>query len=228
MTGPEGKANDTPPPAGPGRVALFGGPGGGAIVAGYVAAFRAGGGEVVGLLNDAAEAGDRINGHRVLGGFADWRRLAADIRFLAPLHKVIQGLGVPDARWATLIDPRAAVAADATLGPGCHVGPYAEIHPGARLGRHVGVRGGAKISHDCAIGDFAFIGLNAIACGYVEIGEGAHIAPQAAIREELRVGRYAVVGLGAVVVSEVADFAIVAGNPARQIGTVPVLAAKEA
>lgn len=212
------------------RLALFGGRGGALVVAGYALAARFADGEAIGLLNDEAAAGERIGGFRVLGGFAAWPTLPPETRFVAPLHKVrempararrIRALALPEARWALVIDPRAAVAPDALLGAGSHVGPHAEIQPGVRIGRHVGLRGGARIAHDCMLGDFAFVGVNAVVCGYAQIGEGAHIAPQAAIREGTRVGRYAVVGLGAVVVADVPDFAIVAGNPARRIGTVP-------
>ena len=38
------------------------------------------------------------------------------------------------------------------------------------------------------------------------------------IRERCRIGRFAVVGAGAVVIKDVPDGAIVAGNPARVIG----------
>ena len=215
-----------------GRIVIFGGQGGGAIVAGYSPGVKSGGADIVGLLNDITDKGDHINGHTVLGTFASWPELPSDIMFLAPLHKakemqaraeLIRRLAVPDVRWANLFDLRAAVAADAAIGGGSHIGPFAEVHPGARIGCHVGMRGGAKVSHDCIIGSFVFVGHNAVVCGYAEIGEGAHIAPQAVIRENGKIGRYAVVGLGAVVVDDVDDFAIVAGNPARRIGTVPVL-----
>jgi acetyltransferase-like isoleucine patch superfamily enzyme len=38
------------------------------------------------------------------------------------------------------------------------------------------------------------------------------------IRERCRIGEYAVVGAGAVVIADVPDGTIVAGNPARVIG----------
>ncbi len=64
------------------------------------------------------------------------------------------------------------------------------------------------------------VGVNAIVCGYATVREGAHIAPGAVVRDGATVGRYSVVGLGAVVVEDVPDGAVVAGNPARVIGSV--------
>lgn len=49
------------------------------------------------------------------------------------------------------------------------------------------------------------------------IGEGAWIGARAVVMQH--VGRGAVVGAGAVVVAPVEDFAIVAGNPARALGS---------
>jgi hypothetical protein len=52
----------------------------------------------------------------IAGRFDDWRQLENDVGFVAPLHKAgamelnahrIVGLGLPDARWATLVDPLA-------------------------------------------------------------------------------------------------------------------------
>jgi acetyltransferase EpsM len=62
--------------------------------------------------------------------------------------------------------------------------------------------------------------VNAVLCGYVTLQEGAYIAPGAVVRERTKVGRYSVVGLGAVVIDDVPDGAIVAGNPARVIASV--------
>jgi acetyltransferase EpsM len=63
------------------------------------------------------------------------------------------------------------------------------------------------------------VGVNAVVCGYATVREGAHIAPGAVVREGLTIGRYSVIGLGAVVIENVPDGAIVAGNPARVIDT---------
>jgi UDP-2-acetamido-3-amino-2,3-dideoxy-glucuronate N-acetyltransferase len=52
------------------------------------------------------------------------------------------------------------------------------------------------------------------------IGQGASIGANATILCGLTVGRYALIGAGAVVTKDVPDFALVYGNPARQQGWV--------
>jgi acetyltransferase-like isoleucine patch superfamily enzyme len=54
----------------------------------------------------------------------------------------------------------------------------------------------------------------------IVIAEGAWVASNATVLGPCRVGRHAVVAAGAVVMSDVEDFAIVAGVPARCVGRV--------
>ena len=208
-------------------VAVFGGRGGGALAAFTLSRLEAlGRVKCLGLLNDVETVGARISGYPVLGPFASWRDLPSATHFVAPLHKakqmraraeIIRGLGIPRPRWATLIDPQAVLAHDVTHGVGVLASPGCSIMCGARVGDHVMVRNGSHVAHDCTIGDFVFVGINAVVCGYVTVQEGAHIAPGAVVREGTTVGRYSVVGLGAVVIEDVPDGAVVAGNPARVI-----------
>jgi serine acetyltransferase len=53
-----------------------------------------------------------------------------------------------------------------------------------------------------------------------KINEGASIGASAVIVSPKVVGRWAMVGAGAIVTKDVPDFALVVGNPARQIGWV--------
>jgi len=184
---------------------------------------------LLGYLNDRAPVGSEICGAPVVATFDDWREQPADVLFIAALHKAkhmlgnaarILGLGIPDSRWARVVDPRTAISDHAKIAPGVFVGPFTTLGPNARLGSHVSVRAGSNVSHDVEVGNFAFVGTGVIVCGNARVEEGAHIAPRAVIQDGRCVGRYSVVGLGAVVVRDVPDYAIVAGNPARAIGEI--------
>lgn len=191
----------------------------------------AGGGlRFAGLLNDTVAPGSTIEGDAVLGPFAAWSQLPPDTQFVAPLHKakemqaraaLVSRLGVPDARWATVVDPQSVIGPNVTIGSGALVAPCAVVVPSTRIGRHVAIRQGAMIGHDVIVGEWCMIAANAAIGGRVRLGEGAYIGMGATVREEISIGRWSIVGMGAAVVHDVPDFAIVAGNPARRIGEVP-------
>lgn len=209
-------------------VVIFGGPGGGEVAAQIVTDVRIAGGslELRGYLNDLLPAGHSLLDGRVLGAFRSWDELPDQIQFVAPLHKVgemqararvIAGLGIAASRWARVVHPSAAVAGNVDLGNGAVVGSHTTIQPGARLGAHVAVRHGAMVGHESRVESFVFIGGNTTLCGRVQVEEGAFLAPGAVIREDVRIGRFSTVGLGAVVLHDVPPNTVVAGNPARAL-----------
>ena len=86
------------------------------------------------------------------------------------------------------------------------VGNYVSISPEA---------GVLTLGHDPQSLDFANRG------GDVVIGNRVWIAYRAIVLPGVTIGEGAVVGAGAVVTRDVEPFAIVAGSPARKIGTRP-------
>ena len=212
----------------PQPLVILGGAGSGVIVAEAVrAAGDSGRYTLIGFLNDIATPETTLAGKPVLGPFAAWRDCPGDAMFVSAFpkakealarHRRLAALEIPDDRWATVIHPGANVSKDVTLGPGSFVGAGAVIEPGVIGNRHVCIRGGSYISHDVRLGEFVFVGPNATILGRCTIDEGSHIGANAVCREETSVGRYALVGIGAVVVADAPGFAVLAGNPARIIG----------
>ena len=214
------------PSSKPQKIAVFGGRGGGTHAAMTILNLSQAGQpySFAGYLNDRLPIGTSIFAGNVLCRFDDWARLDEDLFFLAPLHQAgrmqqncarVIGLGVPNSRWATVVDNRSSVAENSSIGRGSYVLPFASISPHSVIGAHCSLRHGARVGNDVTIGDFVFIATNAIICSSSRVESGAHIAPGAAIGNNLRVGRFAVVGLGAVVTKDVPDYAVVIGNPAR-------------
>ncbi|MEM7287038.1 MAG: hypothetical protein AAF480_11855 [Actinomycetota bacterium] len=163
-------------------VFIFGGPGGGALAAMSLAALADAGEQVhvAGFLNDQLAPGTTVCGSPVHGPFESWISVPDDALFIAPLHSVssmherrarIEGLGVPDDRWITVVDPRAFVAPDVVVGRGCLVGPGACLSPGVRLADHVAVRHGGHVGHDTVVGTMSFIGANSVLCGWCRVGD---------------------------------------------------------
>lgn len=99
--------------------------------------------------------------------------------------------------FGTLIDGRKFPV---TTGADVSIGPEAAI---------------LTLGHDPRSPDFADRG------GAVRIGDRAWIAYRAIVLPGVTIGEGAVVAAGAVVSEDVPPYAIVAGNPARQVGTRP-------
>lgn len=73
------------------------------------------------------------------------------------------------------------------------------------------------IGHNVITGKYSVIGAGALILGGVRIEDGAWIAPGAIIRDGTKVGRDAIVGMGAVTTKNVADEDTVIGIPARSM-----------
>ncbi len=121
---------------------------------------------------------------------------------------------------------------DCTIGGDCEIGPFVEITIGVTIGDRCRIEtlsficDGVTLGNDCVIGaGVMFIndtfrgGRPAISRDLLEptwIEDGVRIGAHATILP-VRIGRGAVVQAGAVVTSDVAPGAVVAGNPAQPV-----------
>lgn len=71
------------------------------------------------------------------------------------------------------------------------------------------------IAHNCHVGRGSIITACAEVSGSVRIGEQCWIGPNACVIEGRHIGNHVTIGIGAVVLKDVSDHQVVAGNPAR-------------
>jgi len=140
------------------------------------------------------------------------------------------GSGALRAEVATRLAGENSVLATASCPGQDHVDPSVEYGAGCicapftRLGANVVIGAGshvfgATVAHDCQIGAFSNVGVDASVLGHVIIGDNVTIGPGAVIangtRERpRRIGDGAIIGVGAVVLRDVPPGAHVIGNPA--------------
>ncbi|MEP7109912.1 MAG: acyltransferase [Ferruginibacter sp.] len=119
------------------------------------------------------------------------------------------------------------------LGEGCNIGQNVVISPGVVLGNNVKVQNNISIYTGVSCDDDVFLGPGVVFTNVsnprsainrkdqyskTHVGRGATIGANATIICGHDIGKYAFIGAGAVVIREVPAYALVAGNPAKQIG----------
>lgn len=119
--------------------------------------------------------------------------------------------------FATLIHPSVQISSDVIIGVGTIINAGTIISCDAKIGINVYMQPYVCIGHDCCIGDNCVLSSLVFLGGASSIGNETYIAPNSAIRDSITVGAQSIVGMGSIVMRDVADCAIVMGNPARKI-----------
>lgn len=131
------------------------------------------------------------------------------------LHRLLASRGL---RPIVAIHPSAFVAHNARLGPGSQVLAHAVVAVECVLGSDCIVNTVASVDHEGRLGDGVHLAPGARLAGCVTVDDFAMVGTGAAVLPRLRIGKGAVVGAGAVVLSDVEPWTVVAGNPAKPIG----------
>lgn len=105
------------------------------------------------------------------------------------------------------------------IGDGVYLGANSTVERAAlevtRIEDGVAIDDLTQVGHNVRIGKGSSIACGAVLCGGVRLGRECQIAPNACIRQQLSVGDYSLIGLGAVVIRDVPDHAVYVGNPAK-------------
>jgi UDP-2-acetamido-3-amino-2,3-dideoxy-glucuronate N-acetyltransferase len=119
------------------------------------------------------------------------------------------------------------------LGERCNIGQNVVISSGVILGKNVKVQNNVSVYTGVTCDDDVFLGPSMVFTNVINprsainrkdqyltthVGQGATIGANATIVCGHNIGKYAFIGAGTVVTKEVADYALVVGNPGKQIG----------
>jgi len=115
------------------------------------------------------------------------------------------------------IHPSAVISPRCEIGVGTAVMASVAINSGTCVGNHVILNTNCVVDHDCKIDDFVHISPNAALAGNVTVGQGTHIGMGSCIIQGRKIGKWCVIGAGAVIIRDMPDFAVAVGNPGKII-----------
>lgn len=119
------------------------------------------------------------------------------------------------------------------IGEGCNIGQNVVVSPNVILGNNVKVQNNVSIYTGVTCDDDVFLGPSMVFTNVINprsavnrkneylrthVGKGASIGANSTIICGNNIGKFAFIGAGAVVTKDVPAYALVIGNPARQVG----------
>lgn len=122
---------------------------------------------------------------------------------------------------------------DCTIGENCNIGQNVVVSPGVVLGNNVKIQNNVSIYTGVVCEDDVFLGPSCVFTNVTNprsavnrrgqyakttVKKGASIGANATIVCGHDIGEYAFIGAGAVVTKNVPAYALLVGNPARQMG----------
>jgi len=123
--------------------------------------------------------------------------------------------------------PNAVIGSNCNIGQNVYIDNNVSIGNGVKIQNNVSVYANVIVEDDCFLGP-SMVFTNVInPRAFVErksefkttvVKKGSSIGANATIVCGITIGQYAFIGAGAVVVKDIPDFALVVGNPAKQIG----------
>jgi UDP-2-acetamido-3-amino-2,3-dideoxy-glucuronate N-acetyltransferase len=125
------------------------------------------------------------------------------------------------------------IMTDCELGEKCNIGQNVVVSPGVKLGKNVKIQNNVSIYTGVECEDDVFLGPSMVFTNVINprsavnrkneyaktlVKKGASIGANATIVCGHDIGEYAFIGAGSVVTKTILPYALVVGNPARQIG----------
>ena len=176
------------------------------------------------LDDDTSKIGETLNGLPVVAGIMDFARLREmgveavfcpmgdnklRLKYLRNCQK--EGFQTPGFIHKSVIIPD-----DIRIGQGVYILPGSIIMPFVEIRDFAMISMGVKVAHHTILREASFLSTGVNLGASIDFGQCAFAGIGSIITTGIsRVGNYATIGAGAVIIRDVADHAVVVGNPGR-------------
>jgi len=183
--------------------------------------------QIKGIIDLPSELGKTILGYEIIGNDSEIiNYIKAGYNFLITIGHMGDSMLREDlfdlvsnnqGNLPVIISPNAYVSNHAKVRKGTIIMHNAIVNADASIGQNCIINSKALIEHDCVIKDHTHISTNTTLNGEVMIGENCFIGSSSVIRNSVKITSKTVIGAGSVVVKDVIERGIYAGNPAKKI-----------
>tara|TARA_Y100001958_G_C21240935_1_gene568638 strand:- start:1814 stop:2395 length:582 start_codon:yes stop_codon:yes gene_type:complete len=129
------------------------------------------------------------------------------------------------------------IQSNAVIGENCSLGQNVNISNNVKIGNNVKIQNNVSVYEGVELGDYVFCGPSVVFTNVLKpraefpkkdsseyrktkVKKSASIGANATILSGIKIGKYAFIGAGTVVIKDVCDYALIVGNPGKTIGWV--------
>ena len=184
--------------------------------------------KIAGLLDRYRKAGEQTLGYHVMGQEEDLPQLATKhalrgaivaigdnfirSKVAAQVREVCPGLP-----FVSAIHPKASIAKNVSVGEGSVIVADAAINPCCSIGQFCILNTNSSLDHDSVMEAFSSLAPGVTTGGNCRIGAYAAVGIGAVLIHGIDIGEHAVIGAGSTVLNDIDSFRVAYGTPAKAI-----------
>jgi acetyltransferase EpsM len=181
---------------------------------------------IEGFLNDIVEPGKLLGKYKVLGpseAVVDYVNRGYYIHYALHFNaknkeqrvKIFEEYNIPEEANATAIHPRAYIDPSTEIGYGCLICAQTATSFNTKINNFIHMYTNSFLGHDSELQNYSTQAAHSVIGARNIVQTGAHVGLNSTTKENIIIGKYSIVGMGAVVTKNVANYDIVVGNPAK-------------
>jgi acetyltransferase-like isoleucine patch superfamily enzyme len=109
------------------------------------------------------------------------------------------------------------------IGLGNYIQESVVVQAGVFIGNNSSIHIGSMIGHESKIGNSSFIAHGCNLSGFTNVEDGVFVGAGVSTVPRVTIGKWSIIGTGAVVTKDIPPYSVAVGNPARVIKTLDII-----